>query len=102
MLLGNALAAISAHAGYDVSKVDIVNDRGVHICKSMLAYQKFGNNAEPDKKSDHYVGDWYVRYDQELKRQTHKIYKEYLEDDFSKHPHILADSIKAANSRREK
>lgn len=41
MLLGNSLAAIGAFAGYDVKKVDIINDRGVHICKSMLAYQRF-------------------------------------------------------------
>lgn len=50
MLLGNALEEIARFAGYDVTRVDIINDRGVHICKSMLAYQLFGNNAEPDKK----------------------------------------------------
>lgn len=65
MLLGNALDAIMNYAGYETVKVEIVNDRGVHICKSMRAYQQFGNNAEPDKKSDHYVGDRYVRYAQE-------------------------------------
>lgn len=70
MLLGNALAAIMKYAGYDTVKVEIVNDRGVHICKSMRAYQQFGNNAEPDKKSDHYVGDRYVKYAQEAEKNT--------------------------------
>ena len=49
-------------AGYEVTKVEVINDRGIHICKSMLAYQLRGNNAQPDKKSDHFVGDRYVRY----------------------------------------
>lgn len=66
MLLGNALADILSFAGYDVHKVDIVNDRGIHICKSMLAYQKLWNGADPDKKSDHYVWDRYVAYDAAL------------------------------------
>ncbi|MBP7061399.1 hypothetical protein KA037_00255 [Patescibacteria group bacterium] len=55
MLLGNALEEIARFAGYDVTRVDIINDRGVHICKSMLAYKLFGNNVEPDKKGDHFV-----------------------------------------------
>jgi len=65
MLLGNSLTDILTFAGYQVTKVDIINDRGVHICKSMLAYQLFGDNQEPNKKSDHFVGDRYVRYAQE-------------------------------------
>lgn len=67
MLLGNALEAIARFAGYDVTRVDIINDRGVHICKSMLAYQLFGNNAEPDKKGDHFVGERYVLFDKKNK-----------------------------------
>lgn len=67
MLLGNALEEIARFAWYDVVRVDIINDRGVHICKSMLAYQMFGNNAEPDKKGDHFVGDWYVLFDKKNK-----------------------------------
>jgi arginyl-tRNA synthetase len=55
LLLGNSVADILDFAGYEVKKVDIVNDRGIHICKSMLAYQKLGNGAQPNKKSDHYV-----------------------------------------------
>jgi arginyl-tRNA synthetase len=59
---------ICTFAGYKSIKVEVVNDRGIHICKSMLAYQLFGNNAEPDKKSDHYVGDRYVRFAQEAEK----------------------------------
>jgi len=66
MLLGNSLALILGAAGYEVRKVDVVNDRGIHICKSMLAYQKLGNGAEPNKKSDHYVWDRYVAFDTAL------------------------------------
>lgn len=44
--------------------MDVINDRGAHICKSMLAYLQEGNDREPDKKSDHFVGDWYVRFAQ--------------------------------------
>lgn len=62
MVLGNSLAKIYEKLGNKVVKVDIVNDRGVHICKSMLAYKKWGKNKEPDKKTDHFVGDYYVLY----------------------------------------
>jgi len=68
MLLGNSLDLIASFAGYKSIKVEVVNDRGIHICKSMLAYQLFGNNAQPDKKSDHFVGDWYVRFAQEVEK----------------------------------
>lgn len=62
MILWNSLAKIMTADGYDIKKVEVINDRGIHICKSMLAYKLRGNNAEPDKKSDHFVGDRYVRY----------------------------------------
>ena len=62
MVLGNVLARSMKEDGYNIKKVEVVNDRGIHICKSMLAYQLRGNNEEPNKKSDHYVGDRYVRY----------------------------------------
>ncbi len=64
MLLGNALCSLLLHAWYKAIRTEVVNDRGVHICKSMLAYQKFGAGQQPTKKSDHFVGDYYVRYDQ--------------------------------------
>jgi len=62
MVLGSTLSIILKRDGNIVFQVNLNNDRGVHICKSMLAYQKWGNDAQPDKKSDHYVGDWYVRF----------------------------------------
>ncbi len=63
--IGESTAAILAANGADVRKVNLINDRGVHICKSMLAYMKFGNGATPEsenKKSDHFVGEYYVKY----------------------------------------
>ena len=67
MLLGNSICNILAFAGYQAIPVDLVNDRGVHICKSMLAYQKWGKGKEPDEKSDHFVGNYYVMYSQKEK-----------------------------------
>ena len=63
--LGESLSRILAAAGATVLKANLINDRGVHICKSMLAYQRFGGDSTPEsagKKGDHFVGDWYVRY----------------------------------------
>ncbi len=63
--IGESTAAILAANGAEVRKVNLINDRGVHICKSMLAYMKFGNGKTPEsenKKSDHFVGDYYVKY----------------------------------------
>jgi len=68
MLLGSTLANLNKKIGNNTIKVDIVNDRGIHICKSMLAYKKFGSNKKPNKKSDHFVGDFYVLYDKESKK----------------------------------
>ncbi len=71
MLLGSTLTNLKKALGENTYLVNLVNDRGVHICKSMLAYQKWGNNQTPEeagKKSDHFVGDWYVRFNQEVKQ----------------------------------
>lgn len=67
MALGNALCSLLAFQGNTVHPVNIVNDRGIHICQSMLAYQKWGNNRKPDKKGDHFVGDFYVLFANKLK-----------------------------------
>ncbi len=67
ILLGAGIANILKFYGRDVHIVNVVNDRGVHICKSMLAYQKWGNGLTPEKakrKSDYFVGDFYVKYSQ--------------------------------------
>jgi arginyl-tRNA synthetase len=63
--LGESLSRILAAAGATVLKANLINDRGVHICKSMLAFQRFGGDATPESagmKGDHFVGHWYVRY----------------------------------------
>lgn len=65
--LGESVSRILSAAGADVRKVNLINDRGVHICKSMLAYRKFGEGESPEsaqRKSDHFVGDYYVRFNQ--------------------------------------
>ena len=68
ILLGSSLANLLKFQGHKVIKVNLNNDRGVHICKSMLAYKLFGNNQQPDKKSDHFVGDFYVKFSQEAQK----------------------------------
>lgn len=68
--LGLAVSNCLEAAGANVVRATIFNDRGVHICKSMLAYDQFGNGQEPNKKSDHFVGDWYVRFAEEAKKNT--------------------------------
>ena len=75
-LLGYAVSEILKANGYDVIKSNLVNDRGVHICKSMLAWQKFSNGETPEStgtKGDKLVGDYYVRFDQELKKQIEEF-----------------------------
>ena len=62
MAIGESLARILEDNGNKVFRVNLFNDRGIHICKSMLAYKKFGDNKEPDKKPDHFVGDFYVMF----------------------------------------
>lgn len=71
-LLGNALANIVEANGNKVVKTNIVNDRGIHICKSMLAWKKYGNGETPEssgKKGDHLVGDYYVAFDKHYKAE---------------------------------
>ncbi len=67
MSLGNAMVHLLAFQGNDVHPVNIINDRGVHICQSMYAYSQWGNNLEPTKKGDHYVGDFYVLFAKAMK-----------------------------------
>ena len=72
-LLGWSIAKIQEANGWKVVKTNIVNDRGIHICKSMLAWQKFGNGETPEssgKKGDHLIGDYYVRFDKEYRKQV--------------------------------
>lgn len=75
-LLGNALANIVAANGNKVVKTNIVNDRGIHICKSMLAWQKYGNGETPEssgKKGDHLIGDYYVSFDKHYNAEVKEL-----------------------------
>ena len=75
-LLGFSLAEIMRANGYKVVKTNIVNDRGIHICKSMLAWQKWGNGETPEssgKKGDHLIGEYYVKFDQEYKKELKEL-----------------------------
>ncbi len=74
--LGRSIAEILKANGNDVVKTCIVNDRGIHICKSMIAWQLFGNGATPASthtKGDHFVGDYYVKFNDEYKRQVEEL-----------------------------
>lgn len=75
-LLGFSVAQILKEAGYDVIKTQIINDRGIHICKSMLAWEKFGNGATPettDTKGDKFVGNYYVEFDKNYKKEIAEL-----------------------------
>ena len=75
-LLGNALANVMAANGNKVVKTNIVNDRGIHICKSMLAWLKYGNGETPEssgKKGDHLIGDYYVAFDKHYKAEVKEL-----------------------------
>ncbi|MES2419161.1 MAG: arginine--tRNA ligase [Bacteroidota bacterium] len=75
-LLGYAVAELLKADGYEVFKVNLVNDRGIHICKSMLAWQKWGNGETPEStglKGDHLVGKYYVIFDKEYKKEIEAL-----------------------------
>ncbi len=75
-LLGYSLSCIMEANGYKVVKTNIVNDRGIHICKSMLAWQKWGNGDTPEstgKKGDHLIGDFYVAFDKHYKAEVKEL-----------------------------
>ncbi len=80
-LLGSALARIVEAGGNRVVKTNIVNDRGIHICKSMLAWLKYGNGETPassGKKGDHLIGDYYVAFDKHYRAECEALAKEYV------------------------
>lgn len=87
ILLGYSVAQILKEAGYDVIKTQIVNDRGIHICKSMLAWEKFGNGETPADsglKGDKLVGNYYVKFDQEYKKEIQNLVENGLGEDEAK------------------
>ena len=80
--LGMSLASLLKRVGHQVIEINLVNDRGIHICKSMLAYKLFGNGVTPEscgKKGDHLVGDFYVRYNQALSEELKQLRAEHPE-----------------------
>jgi len=86
-LLGLSISRIMEKSGKRVVKVNLVNDRGIHICKSMLAWQKFGNGETPQtsgKKGDHLVGDYYVKFDKEYKAQIEELKSKGMSEDEAK------------------
>ena len=86
-LLGSGIARIQEANGWKVVKTNIVNDRGIHICKSMLAWLKFGNGETPEssgKKGDHLIGDYYVRFDKEYRKQIAELMAGGMSEDDAK------------------
>lgn len=70
--IGMAVCSLLSRAGHDLLPVNLINDRGIHICKSMLAYQRYGNGDSPERsgiKGDHFVGDYYVKFNSVLQEQ---------------------------------
>ncbi len=78
MLIGSSTSNILEYKGYKVFQVNLNNDRGIHICKTMLAYKKLGKGKKPNKKPDHFLGDFYVKYN-ELEDQNEDIINEAQE-----------------------
>ncbi|MDB5011596.1 MAG: arginine--tRNA ligase, partial [Mucilaginibacter sp.] len=95
-LLGYAVAGILDAAGYEVIKTNLVNDRGIHICKSMLAWQKFGNGETPQssgEKGDHLAGKYYVLFDKEYKKQIEELKSAgQTEDEAKKNAPIIKEA----------
>ena len=86
-LLGWSLAKIMEANGNRVVKTNIVNDRGIHICKSMLAWQKWGNGETPEssgKKGDHLIGDYYVLFDKHYREQIKELVAQGMDEETAK------------------
>lgn len=101
-LLGFSVALILKEAGYDVIKTQIINDRGIHICKSMLAWEKFGKNETPEStntKGDHFVGKYYVEFDKELKNQTNTIFNDFRINKFDQFDTPKKEEVKTLNEK---
>jgi len=87
MSLGNSMCRILEFQGNKVSPVNIINDRGIHICQSMLAYKKWGGDKQPDKKGDHFVGEFYVMFskkfkeDEGLKKEAQELLLKWEQED---------------------
>jgi len=95
-LLGYSVAELLKAYGYEVIKANLVNDRGIHICKSMLAWQKFGNGETPEStgmKGDHLVGKYYVVFDKEYKKEIETLKAEgQTEDEAKKNAPLIKEA----------
>lgn len=95
-LLGYSVSEILSASGYDVIKANLVNDRGIHICKSMLAWQKFGNGETPESsglKGDKLVGNYYVIFDKEYKKQIDELKAQgQTEDEAKKNAPLIKEA----------
>lgn len=95
-LLGYSVAEILKASGKKVYKTQIINDRGIHICKSMLAWKRFGNNETPEStglKGDKLVGNYYVKFDQEYKKEINNLISDgKSEEDAKKNAPILLEA----------
>ena len=97
-LLGYSVAKIQEANGWNVVKTNIVNDRGIHICKSMLAWLKYGNGETPEtsgKKGDHLIGDYYVRFDKEYKAQITELMTKGMDEETAKREAPLMQEAQA-------
>lgn len=86
-LLGYSVAEIFKAAGHKVQKIQIINDRGIHICKSMVAWEKFGNAETPESsktKGDHLVGKYYVEFDKHYKKEIEELISQGQSEDEAK------------------
>ncbi|MCL2720205.1 MAG: arginine--tRNA ligase [Treponema sp.] len=95
-VLGESISRILAACGAEVQKVCIINDRGIHICKSMLAYKENGQNTTPQSegvKSDRFVGDWYVSFSKKLKTEVDELVSSGIKKEEAE---IQAPSMKKA------
>lgn len=96
-LLGHALSEVLKANGKRVIKTNIVNDRGIHICKSMLAWQKWGNGETPEtfgKKGDHLIGEFYVMFDQQYKKEIAELQKNGLSKVESEEKSLLMEEAR--------
>ena len=106
-LLGYSLAEILKACGNRVVKTNIVNDRGIHICKSMLAWQKWGNGATPEStgmKGDHLIGDFYVMFDKHFRAEVKQLMEEknLSEDEAKQQSPLMAEARKMLRRWEEK
>jgi arginyl-tRNA synthetase len=96
ILLGDSISRIFQHNSINVHKTQIINDRGIHICKSMVAWMKFGNDSSPESeglKGDHFVGKYYVRYNDEFEQQVKQlVLKGFSEDEAKKNSQIFIEA----------